>query len=201
MIDAAEVDRINRMDVSSANDLDAVKCRGYLYKSGRRDFDAWWQEQKRARGPVAWVEPRRRYATVTCDLLNAPLIRDVHARLVDPVLRWAAAPPTDRSALTMTVGPGEYISCNRAPIARACIAAQALVELWAGQHDTALALLAGRPFAPFVVGLPKPVAAEVAELGRTGAAPLLDAEAQREWAESARRVRTTTDCHDEQETP
>jgi hypothetical protein len=140
----------------SYNDPTAVAMRGYLLDPTRLEHRAYWQDTG---GPRAEVRTRRRHATVTVDVLGCDPYPDGCAALVVPVLRWATVPGG-----TMTYGPTIYAT-DRAVPARACVAAQALVELWYGNDDGARTILAGRTFGPVTLGLPAALADQLAAVG------------------------------------
>ena len=135
------------------NDPTAVAARGYLLDPTRLEHRAYWLATD---GPRAEVRTRHRHATVTVDVLGCEPFPD--PGLAVAVLRWATLP-----AGTMTHGPTIYAT-HRATPARACVAAQTLVELWYGNDDGARTVLAGRPFGPVMLGLPDVLRGQLAEV-------------------------------------
>lgn len=91
--------------------------------------------------PVVSVRRRRLYATVEVDCYRSGPIADAScAALARHMVAWACAPAREWASIEL--GPESY-GTTRAPLDRASVLARVLVDLWRGNPDEALIVLAG----------------------------------------------------------
>jgi hypothetical protein len=105
-----------------------------------RDRDDRAHRSAPPRLPVVSVRPRRLYASVEVDCFRSGPITDPScASLARYMVAWACTP--GRAWASLEFGPVSY-GTTRAPVDRANVLARVMVDLWRGEADEALTILA-----------------------------------------------------------